>query len=200
MKTDTLILHCVAIKKHGTAAEIARLAGQTEAATAAALAAAVASGRAAEAKGRYSLTPAAQMTLKLGYARDFAAARADADFMRAYEEFEVVNVRVKDLISAWQMMEVGGRQLPNDHSDPDHDAKIIDRLGDLHEKAEPMLQRLAAGVPRLAYYGKALSEALEKAEDGDIAWVSDVRCDSYHTVWFELHEDLLRIVGRDRKE
>jgi len=24
--------------------------------------------------------------------------------------------------------------------------------------------------------------------------------DSYHTVWFELHEDLLRILGREREE
>ena len=38
------------------------------------------------------------------------------------------------------------------------------------------------------------------AEDGEHEWVSDVRRDSYHTVWFELHEELLRIMGREREE
>ena len=52
----------------------------------------------------------------------------------------------------------------------------------------------------MAYYSKGLLEALEKAEDGDIAWVSDAKIESYHTLWFELHEDLLRIVGRIRSE
>ncbi len=42
--------------------------------------------------------------------------------------------------------------------------------------------------------------ALERAEGGAIEWVSDARILSYHTVWFELHEDLLRILGRQRSE
>ena len=41
---------------------------------------------------------------------------------------------------------------------------------------------------------------LEKAEDGKVEWVSDARIESYHTVWFELHEDLLRLLGRQREE
>ena len=34
----------------------------------------------------------------------------------------------------------------------------------------------------------------EKAEKGAVAWVSDAKIESYHTVWFELHEDLLRLM------
>jgi hypothetical protein len=49
-------------------------------------------------------------------------------------------------------------------------------------------------------YAQKLLAALEAAEDGDREWVSDVRRESYHTVWFELHEDLLRIMGRAREE
>ena len=43
-------------------------------------------------------------------------------------------------------------------------------------------------------------EALEQAEDGNVNAVSDARSESYHTVWFELHEDLLRLTGRQREE
>ncbi|MFP4406785.1 hypothetical protein, partial [Rhodosalinus sp.] len=72
--------------------------------------------------------------------------------------------------------------------------------GDLHEKAEPVLDRLIAHVPRLKVYKDMLLQALERAEDGAVEWVSDARIMSYHTVWFELHEDLLRILGRERVE
>ena len=36
--------------------------------------------------------------------------------------------------------------------------------------------------------------------DAVIAWVSDARIESYHTVWYELHEDLLRLMQRERSE
>ena len=55
-------------------------------------------------------------------------------------------------------------------------------------------------MPRLKIYGDKLLAALEAAEDGDVEWVSDIRRDSYHTVWFELHEELLRIMGTERDE
>jgi hypothetical protein len=59
---------------------------------------------------------------------------------------------------------------------------------------------LVAGAPRLRVYQDKLMAALESAEAGDVAAVSDARTDSYHTVWFELHEDLLRLMGRQREE
>ena len=49
-------------------------------------------------------------------------------------------------------------------------------------------------------YREKLGAALEKAEDGAIPWVSDAKIESYHTVWFELHEDLLQLMGRERNE
>jgi hypothetical protein len=54
--------------------------------------------------------------------------------------------------------------------------------------------------PRLSWYARKLSAALERAEDGAHEWVSDAKIESYHTVWFEMHEDLLRLLGRERSE
>ena len=62
------------------------------------------------------------------------------------------------------------------------------------------MARLARHLKRLGIYGDLLLSALEKAEDGETAWVSDAQLASYHTVWFEMHEDLLRILGRVREE
>jgi hypothetical protein len=200
MKDQQLALHGLAIKKHGDAADVAAVTGLDPARVQAFLDEAVGTGRVVKAGSKYMLTPIAQVALKTGYSRDFAAARGDEGMGRAYDDFERINEQVKQLITDWQTLTVGGSKVPNDHSNSDYDDKIIDKLGALHERAEPMLDRLARPLPRLGVYKRLLQSALEKAEDGDIAWVSDARCMSYHTVWFELHEDLIRILGRQRVE
>ena len=114
--------------------------------------------------------------------------------------FETVNHDLKQLITDWQTINVGGRQVANDHSDAAYDEKMVDRLGSLHDKAVPVLEALAKCLPRFMRYLARLEAALSRAEDGERAWVSDATIDSYHTVWFELHEDILRVLGRAREE
>ncbi len=200
MDKKNLVLHGLAIKKHGTPAQVAALTDLDEAEVQALLKQASENGRAAESNGKYMLTPTAQMALKGEYSKVYGGLRADEKFTHAYESFERINLELKDLITRWQTLDVGGEQISNDHSNPEHDAKIIDALGELHERAEPILDALAAKLPRLSLYKAHLLAALEKAEDGDRQWVSDAKCASYHTVWFELHEDLLRITGQQRQE
>lgn len=195
-----LVLHGLAIKKHATAEEVAGVIGLDTADVEAALKKATQSGQVVEAQGKYMLAPTAKIMLEGDYSRMFADQRADAAFGEAYERFEVINRDLKQLITDWQTLDVGGKKVPNDHSDKDYDAKIIDRLGEFHERAEAVLDGLAKGLARLSIYKQKLLAALEKAEDGAIEWVSDARLESYHTVWFELHEDLLRIMGRERDE
>ena len=194
------VMHGVAIRKHGDAKAVAALAGVPVARVETVLAGAVAGGRVAEVDGKYMLTPCGQMMLAGEYSRFNDALRGNADFVAAYQRFEVINKDLKQLITDWQTMEVGGKRVANDHSNKDYDERVIGRLGDLHERFEPILKKLCAGEPRLKVYSDKLGVALEKAEDGDAAWVSDAKLDSYHTVWFELHEDLLRILGHVREE
>jgi len=200
MKETQLALHGLAIKKHGTAAEVAGITGLEVALVEKHLEAAVASKRAIKAGEKYVLQPTAQIALKSGYSRDFSNERGDTEMQAAYDAFEQVNEQLKLLITEWQTINVGGKARPNDHSDPEYDDKIIDRLGDLHERAEPVFDRFASGLPRLAVWKGLLQSALERAEDGDVEWVSAARCMSYHTVWFEMHEDLIRVLGRERLE
>jgi hypothetical protein len=195
-----LALHGLAVKKHGAADAVAGLMGLDVGRAKALLAKAVAEGRAIETGGAYMLTPTARMALDGEYSKVYADQRASREFVAAYERFETVNKALKQLITDWQTIEIGGQRVPNDHSNKAHDEAIIDRLGGLHERAEAVLKALAAGLPRLAIYPRKLLAALEKAEDGEIEWVSGARIESYHTVWFELHEDLLRVLGRERDE
>jgi hypothetical protein len=195
-----LALHGLAIKKHAMPKDIAEIVGMDAERVASLLKEAESRGRVARTGGKFMLTAPAQVALRSEYSRVYADQRSSAAMNAAYDGFEKVNVLLKHLITDWQTMDVGGEKLPNDHSNKDRDQKIIDRLGDLHERSEPILKRMAAGLPRLGIYMEMLTAALEKAEDGAIEWVSDARIASYHTVWFELHEDLLRALGRERVE
>jgi hypothetical protein len=200
MNETHLIMHGLAVKKHGTPEAIAGILGLDVNEVKAAIARLVEAKRAIEVQGRYALTPPARMALESDYSRLYADLRANPQFKAGYDGFERINGALKQLISDWQSVTVGGERIPNDHGDKDYDRKIIDRLGDLHERAETVLDQLAGALPRMRIYQEKLLVALEKAEDGAIAWVSDAKIESYHTLWFELHEDLLRLMGREREE
>ncbi len=195
-----LLMHGTAIKKHGSSAAIAGIAGLSGAETDANLASAVALGRILEVDGKYMLSPAGQMIVGREYSRFWADLRNSDAFRAAYERFETINIELKQVITAWQTIEVGGKRIANDHSDAAYDEEIIGKLGDLHERFEPILDQMIKAHARYGVYKAGLTNALEKAEDGEVEWVSDATIDSYHTVWFELHEDLLRVMGETRDE
>jgi hypothetical protein len=195
-----LVMHGLAVKKHGTPETVAGILGLGAEEVRKVLAKLLEGKRVIEAQGKYLLTPPARMALDSEYSRLYADLRANAEFKAGYEGFERLNGSLKQLITDWQTIGVSGERVPNDHGDKDYDGKIIDRLGELHERAEVVLTQLASVLPRLRIYRDKLFDALEKAEDGAIQWVSDAKIESYHTLWFELHEDLLRLMGRERKE
>lgn len=195
-----LILHGLAIKKYAGAEDIAGIIGVDAADVATFLATQLEKGRIVASNDKYSLKPTTRVALSGDYSRHYWQLRNNAQFVRAYEDFEKINISLKQLITSWQVIEVQGAVLANDHSDEAYDSKVIDRLGALHERADRILAVLASQLPRMQIYRNKLTKALEKAEDGAIEWVSDARTESYHTLWFELHEDLLCMMGRTRDE
>ncbi len=194
------VLHALAVVKKGTAAHVAELLGADKTAVAAVIARSVALGHVVEAGNHVLLSPLARLAAAANCGRLYATVRDSKPFHVTMEEFERLNAELKAVMSQWQVRHVAGDHVPNDHTDAAYDEKVIDALGSVHETVEGILDRFADEVPRLAVYRDRLSSALEKAEDGEVAWVSDVTIASYHTVWFELHEDLLRMLGQERHE
>jgi hypothetical protein len=193
-------MHGLAIKKHATADDVAGVLGLDLNLVRETLAKLVDAKRAVELQGRYLLAPAARMLLDADYSRYYEDLRANPTFQAGYAGFERLNGSLKQLITDWQTIVVRGEPTPNDHTNTAYDAKIIDRLGDLHERAEEVFEKLASALPRMSIYRAKLDAALDKVEKGSIAWVSDAKIESYHTVWFEVHEDLLRLMRRERSE
>lgn len=197
---DFLVVHGLALRKAGSAASVAVLLGADESDVERALERATAAGHAAGARGTFMVSPAGQAWLSDSYPEAFADVRADADLLDAYQRFEKVNRDLLSLMTDWQTMPAGDARVSNDHSDADYDAKIVDQLGALHERAERVIGRAVAVVPRLQIHLDRLEKAYDRVLAGENDFVSGVRIDSYHTVWFELHEDLLRVLDKTRQE
>lgn len=198
--TDLLVLHGLAVKKAGSPESLAAIIGIDPDQAEQALVAAQEAGRAMGAKGTYMLTPAGRAWLDEQYPVACAELRTNDEFVGAYERFEVINRQILDLFTRWQTVKVGGTAVPNDHTDEDYDNKITDELGDIHEQAVPVLNGFSAADARFSIYGDRFESAYDRVLAGDKDWVSGARIDSYHTVWFELHEDILRMLGRTRPE
>ncbi|MDH3752378.1 MAG: transcriptional regulator [Acidimicrobiia bacterium] len=126
-----------------------------------------------------------------------AAGRRDL-VMACYEAFLARNSEMLEVCTAWQMREEDGEQKVNDHRDVAYDADVIERLGVLDATVQPICADLADGLARFAGYGPRFTSSLEKIRMGDSDWFTKPMIDSYHTTWFELHENLLASLGIDR--
>lgn len=113
----------------------------------------------------------------------------------AYADFRAVNAEFKALVTDWQVK--NGQ--PNAHDDADYDAAIVARLDSVHHRVAPIIAAAAAKLPRLGRYSTKLQAALDNVHAGETLWLSRPLIDSYHTVWFELHEELILAAGLTRE-
>ena len=120
----------------------------------------------------------------------------------ALDDFLPLDQRMKTTVTAWQMREVDGEQVLNDHTDEDYDASVLARAGAAARgHRRPGWRRSAtavAAVPRRTW--PASSGPWRPCGPATRRFVASPRVDSYHTVWFELHEDLIRLAGRTRED
>jgi hypothetical protein len=73
----------------------------------------------------------------------------------------------------------------------------LERLADLDRRAEAVCTELSSAMLRFQRYRTRLADALGRAKAGELDYVTDATA-SYHTVWFQLHEDLLATLGLPR--
>jgi hypothetical protein len=147
----------------------------------------------------WTLTPAgrAEHARLAGAEVDRAGARGA--LRGAYGGFRALNAAVLDACSRWQVRELGGELVVNDHRDRTYDAAVVADLARLERRARPVCATLAASLDRYGGYGPQLRRAVERVEAGDGDWFTRPVMPSFHTVWFELHEDLLSTLGLDRE-
>ncbi len=145
----------------------------------------------------WSLTDAGRAADAERITDELESARARERVTATYERFMVLNPELLDLCTAWQLRSVDGVMSVNDHGDPGYDSRVLSRFADLDRRAAVVCAELSAPLPRFGRYRVRLTDALERAASGELAYVADNTA-SYHVVWAELHEDLLATLGLGR--
>lgn len=148
----------------------------------------------ARARGALRVTPTGR-DAHSAWARVAPGSETERTARRVYERFLDLNRELIRICHDWQVLP---GDVPNDHRDRRYDWSVIDRLRGLDDRARPAVRRLARAVERFERYPPRLRDAVDRVEDGDHAWLTSPRIDSYHTVWMQLHEDLLLALGLDR--
>jgi len=122
-----------------------------------------------------------------------------AAVIKLCEDFENLNVKFKKLVTMWQMKSIDSVPVINDHKDPEYDAMILNEIFTLHKDVVEVVGRLVEVFPRYKRCISRLDYAIEKLKSGEHDYL--VRGHrSYHSVWYELHEDILKFWGRERIE
>jgi hypothetical protein len=116
----------------------------------------------------------------------------------AYDHFVPLNDRFKTVCTAWQVRDLDAQVL-NDHEDPDYDAEIIRRLGDIHQALSPIVGRLAGVDSRFGGYHPRFDDSYRRVQAGERDAFTRPMSESYHDVWMELHEDLLLTLNISRE-
>jgi len=188
------MLMTIRLKGRMDADAVASVTGDPVDTTTEALDAAARSGVVLGANGRYRITPEGRELLARWVEEErtsFDGARLDV----LYGTFDEYNSVLKQIVTDWQLRSDG---IPNDHGDATYDAAVVERLVALDEAFLPWLDTLGGVVPRLARYADRFRAAINAVRAGDHSYVAKPITDSYHTVWFELHEELIQLTGRDR--
>ena len=193
------VLTALAIRGYATPAALADAFGAPPEQVADLVDALVGDGLVEPGAGAFRLTGAGRAIA----ADHFAAERTRWGGDRAaatLDEFVNLDRRMKETVTAWQLREVDGESVLNDHQDAAYDSAVLASLDTLHADASAWLAPVVNALDRYRIYRGRLDRAAERAAAGDGRYLASPRVDSYHGVWFELHEDLIQLSGRTRAE
>ena len=193
------LLMCLRIKGFGKAEAIGEAMGTSAEEVQGALADLVARQWAEATKVGYRLSPSGRAEAD----KAFELERAGLDqniFAKLYEEFSPINDAFKQLVTRWQMRTVGDRQVRNDHADAAYDKSVLEGFDPIHRDICELIGTIATSASRIGGYQQRLDLALGKIRSGDVRYIAAPDLDSYHTVWFELHQDLIGLAGTTRQK
>jgi hypothetical protein len=201
---ELLVLHAVRVLGFAGSAEVAERAGVRYAEVLRVLGRAEREGWVQHAAfadlSGWSLTDSG----KVENERQLAAERAEADragvVAVVYRAFLPLNARMLRAVTDWQITPTeADRFAPNDHTDRARDERVLDELTALSRELAPLIESLSAVLSRFGDYACRFDSALGHARGGQHDWVDKTSVDSCHTVWFQLHEDLVATLGIDRR-
>ena len=149
--------------------------------------------------GGWALTARGRAEHERRLAAELDQAGACSQVVAAHGTFMSLNARLLTAVTNWQIRPERTDPLAaNDHTDWRWDERVLGDLRWLGRQLRPLSDQLAAALERLSGYADRYEAALAKVDRGQRAWVDQPRIDSCHTVWMELHEDLLATLRLER--
>lgn len=117
----------------------------------------------------------------------------------AHARFLPLNRRFGRACTRWQIRPTPTDPVAfNDHRDWAWDEGVLRNLAALEADLRDLCARLTAHLLRFDGYAARYSTALARVGAGERRWVDAPDLDSCHTVWIQLHEDLLASLGIPR--
>jgi len=202
---DLRVVHVLRVKGFVDTPVVAEVAGLSEDEAATRLTALEAAGHARHRDGRVSgwmLTTGGRAHGEALLADELADIGCRGEVEEAYRRFLEANQDFLGLCTDWQLRsdpeDPDGERIVNDHADAAHDEAVIGRLAETDAVIQPLCSALAELLDRFGDYGGRFATALSRVQGGDLDWFTRPMIESYHTVWFELHENLLATLGIQR--
>lgn len=122
--------------------------------------------------------------------------RAEAESL--LDTFHVFDPELKRIAQSWQMRPDGTK---NAHENASYDATVLAQLLRLDDEVQQLLRNQPSVLSGIVVgYADELAAARKAVESGQTDRFTSPDDDSYHSVWFRLHEELLRTLGRRRTE
>jgi hypothetical protein len=116
-----------------------------------------------------------------------------------HKRFLPLNARFQAEVTKWQIRQLPGDELAcNDHNRLRWDDRVLDSLERTIGHARALCESVSGVLQRFDGYHVRLGCALAAVMSGRRDLVDGLDVDSLHRIWFELHEDLLATLGRQR--
>jgi len=147
----------------------------------------------------WSLTSAGRIEGERLLAEELDHSRAREVVSDAHAHFAPLNTRFLRAVTDWQLRtEPLDRLVTNDHTDPRWNDRVLATVRSVGRSLESIDDRLSATLDRFTGYSARFAAALAQVERGRLTWLDEPAIASCHTVWFQLHEDLLATLGIER--
>jgi hypothetical protein len=146
--------------------------------------------------GGWSLTEAGRIEDERRMAAELELTGAREHVVEAHTRFLPLNKRFGKVCTDWQLRPTRTEPLAaNDHTDWRWDERVLRALATLGRDLAAVTDPPARCLQRLDGYSDRYLAALARVDHGERRWVDSPEVDSCHTVWIQLHEDLLATLG-----
>jgi hypothetical protein len=138
----------------------------------------------------WSLTVAGRTENERLLAEELEAVGAHSAVTRVHAEFLTLNTDIVGACSRLQLDRLVQENQPNQGLDHKTHQTFTDAVASFRG----LETRLAGALPRFNGYARRLDQAVAKAAT-ETTWLVATDRDSFHRIWFELHEDLIATLG-----